>query len=145
MPTNKPSDNERKWGAKILQAGWTLLPSILLEKQHALGLRPIDINVLMQLLKHWWRADTMPYPAKETLALAMNVSPRTVQRSIALMERLGFVRRLKRPGPQGTNEISFDGLISRLEPHALEAIEERATSTRRRQTRQARRTPRRPA
>lgn len=140
-PTNDKNKNELKWGRDLLAAGWTVMPSILLEKQHALGLRPIDINVLLQLLKHWWTADSLPYPSKETLAKAMDVSPRTVQRSIAFMEELGFVERKKRPGPQGTNEISFNGLISKLRPHAREAAEERATSTKRRQERQARRKP----
>jgi DNA-binding transcriptional regulator YhcF (GntR family) len=138
-PTKNLSKNELKWGRDLMKAGWTILPSIALEKQHALGLRPIDINVLMQLLKHWWHPDDLPFPAKETLAKAMDVSPRTVQRSIAFMEQLGLVSRNKRPGPQGTNEISFEGLIRKLKPHAREAIEERATSTKRRQERQARR------
>ncbi|RYZ11198.1 MAG: helix-turn-helix domain-containing protein [Myxococcaceae bacterium] len=140
---DKPKSNERKWGRPVLQAGWTAVPSILLEKQHALGLRPVDINVLLQLLRHWWNADQKPYPSKETIAQAMGVTARTVQRSISLMVDMKLIERRKRPGPQGTNEISFDGLIERLEPFAAEAVEERATRTKRRQERQARRKPRR--
>ncbi len=37
-----------------MDAGWTAIPSIILDKQHALGLDPIDVNILLQLAKHWW-------------------------------------------------------------------------------------------
>lgn len=34
--------NEEKWTAPLMDAGWTAIPSIILDKQHALGLDPVD-------------------------------------------------------------------------------------------------------
>lgn len=38
-------ENEKKWGKDAVAVGWTLVPNILLLKQHALGLDPVDINI----------------------------------------------------------------------------------------------------
>lgn len=101
-----------------------MIPNILIEKQHALGLTPRDLNVLLVLLKYWWKADDLPFPSKATIAEYMNVAPRTVQRSITRLRNLGLVETKKRPGTTGTNEYSFQGLIRELTPHARDALEQ---------------------
>ena len=132
--------NERKWTRPLMEAGWTAWPSILLERQHELGLDPLDVNILLQLAKHWWEADNPPYPSKRSIAAAIGVNPRTVQRRIERMEKVGLVHRRERRDPYGgtkTNAYLFDGLIKRATPYArqkLREIEER---------RKAKRTPRR--
>ena len=112
-----------------MDAGWTVLPSIILEKQHALGLDPIDVNILMQLAKHWWFNENLPHPSKTTLAECMNVNPSTVRRRIARMEKDGFIRRVKRydakHGGQTSNAYEFDGLITAATPFAVEFINTR--------------------
>jgi len=45
--------NEEKVLESHLKAGWTVLPSIILEKQHALDLNPIGVNILLQLARYW--------------------------------------------------------------------------------------------
>jgi len=44
--------------------GWRLsraaLPTIVLQKQAALDLKPIDVNILMQIAKHWWGTESAP-------------------------------------------------------------------------------------
>lgn len=121
--------NEEKWTAPLMDAGWTALPSIILEKQHALGLDPIDVNILMQLAKHWWFNDNLPHPSKASLADAMGIDPSTVRRRIARMESDGFIRRVTRydakHGGQTSNAYEFDGLIEAATPFALEAIKAR--------------------
>ena len=52
--------NEEKWTRTLMDAGWTVLPSIILEKQHALGLDAVDVNILLQLARHWWYKDNPP-------------------------------------------------------------------------------------
>lgn len=118
-------ENERKWSRSIMRTGWTAVPAVLLEKQHALSLTPIDLNILLQLMKYWWRADDPPFPSKAVIAEAIGVAPRTVQRRITYMEGLGLIERRRRRGPLGTNAIHFDGLIRELEPHAREMVAER--------------------
>jgi hypothetical protein len=117
--------NEKKWGKAVMRSGWTAVPTVLLEKQHALSLTPTDVNVLLQLMKYWWNADDPPFPSKAAIAEAMGVAPRTVQRRITYMESLGLISRRKRPGPFATNAILFDGLIRKLEPFAQEMAAER--------------------
>ena len=43
--------NEEKWSPALMEPGWTVIPSIILEKQHALGLDAIDVNILMHLAR----------------------------------------------------------------------------------------------
>ena len=131
--------NEDKWTAILMDAGWTALPSIILEKQHAFGLDAIDINIILHLARHWWRKDNPPYPSKKTIAQCMGVDISTVRRRIARMEKEGFVKRIFRTDPrygQQTNMYLFNGLIEKATPYAQESIEERE---RQRLERQARR------
>lgn len=118
--------NEQKWSAPLMDAGWTVLPSIILEKQRALGLDPTDVNILLQLARHWWFNDNLPHPAKTTLAECMGVNPSTVRRHIAQMENDGLIRRVARFDQkhrgQTSNFYDFDGLIKAATPFALEAI-----------------------
>jgi hypothetical protein len=68
-------ESEKKWGKEVLAPGWTLIPNILLIKQHALGLDPVDINILLQILKHWWRADEAPFPSQVNAGADACVAP----------------------------------------------------------------------
>jgi MarR family len=121
--------NEEKWSPALMEAGWTVLPSIILEKQLALGLDAVDVNILLHLARHWWYGDRPPYPSKATIAECMDIDPSTVRRHIAQMERDGLIRREPRykakRGGQDTNAYHFDGLIKAAKPFALEAIETR--------------------
>jgi predicted transcriptional regulator len=118
--------NEEKWSSILMEAGWTVLPSIILEKQHALGLDAIDINILLQLARYWWYSDNPPHPSKASIAECLNVDRSTVRRHIARMEADGFIRREARFNPryggQETNVYYFDGLIKAATPHATEFI-----------------------
>lgn len=117
--------NEKKWGKTLMEAGWTAFPSILVEKQHALGLDALDINILLYLSTYWWESENKPYPAKKTIAQAIGVDPRTVQRRIAALEHVGLLRREYRPDKDKgnkTNKYHFDGLISEAEPYAKEKL-----------------------
>jgi hypothetical protein len=110
-----------------MEAGWTVLPSIILEKQDALGLDAIDVNILLQLARQWWYSDNPPFPSKAAMAKCIGVDPSTIRRHIAGMEAAGFIRREKRFtdrkfGGQDTNRYYFDGLIQKATPFAEEFI-----------------------
>jgi predicted transcriptional regulator len=135
---NTVKRNEDKWTRPLMDAGWTVLPSVFLERQDALGLDPIDINIILHLAKHWWYKDSPPYPSKKTIAQRMGVDESTVRRRIAQMEKAGFIQRrfrTRQDGGQNTNEYLFDGLIKEATPYAQEMIEE---SKKRRIDKQAR-------
>jgi predicted transcriptional regulator len=72
-----------------------------------------------------WTAENKPHPSKSTIAEAIGVTPRTVQRRIAAMEHAGLIqreeRRISKEGSK-TNLYHFDGLIQEAQPFALEKI-----------------------
>ncbi len=120
--------NEEKWTLPLLQAGWSMIPNVILERQQALGLDPIDINILLHLVRHWWRPGDKPFPSKKTIAECMGVDARTVQRHIASLEKGGLIRRITRKDPrygQQSNIYDLSGLIEAATPYAHEAIETR--------------------
>jgi predicted transcriptional regulator len=119
--------NERKWTPALMKAGWTVLPNVLFERQQALGLDPLDINILLHIASYWWSKESKPHPSKVTIAKAIGIDPRSVQRRIAALERDGLIRReerrISRTGSK-TNVYHLDGLIEAAKPYALEKIEE---------------------
>ncbi len=121
--------NEEKWSTELMEAGWTALPSVLIERQAAIGLDPLDINIILHLSSYWWTRDNKPHPSKTTIAEAVGVTPRTVQRRIAKMEADGLIQReecrVKGKGSM-TNLYHFDGLIEAAKPYAKEKLLERA-------------------
>ncbi|GHY38635.1 AsnC family transcriptional regulator [Vibrio cholerae] len=44
----------KRWGNQVIQEGWTAIPNVLIERQQALKLNPVEMNILLVLLKFWW-------------------------------------------------------------------------------------------
>ncbi|MBI2716130.1 MAG: helix-turn-helix domain-containing protein [Rhizobiales bacterium] len=120
--------NEKKWTPTLMKAGWTVLPNVIFERQRALGLDAIDINIILHIASYWWTKEGKPFPSKRTIAAAMEIEPRTVQRRIARLEAAKLIRREQRRsavnGSQ-TNVYHLDGLIEAAKPFALEKIQAR--------------------
>jgi len=121
---------QQKWGPDLIAAGWVALPSIILERQDALGLDAIDVNVILHIAKHWFEPGNLPHPSKGSIAKAMQVTPRTIQKKFSRLDALGFVQRIERRGPKGTkgsqtSKFDFAGLIKEATPFAIEALQER--------------------
>jgi hypothetical protein len=95
---------EHKFGVAVLKLGYTMLPNLLLQAQGRLGISPLQLNVLVQLIQHWWDADSDPFLAKETIARRMGKSPRQIS---TLSDRAGrgWPRQTKAPfqKPPGTD------------------------------------------
>lgn len=117
--------NERKWGKRLLKGKYTLIPNIIFERQLALKLDPVDINIIIHLASYWWTVEGKPRPAKATIAEAMKRNPRTIQRHIERMEKLGYIQRERRfiPGfGSRPNAYHLDGLIAAATPYADEKV-----------------------
>src|SRR4029434_2163636 len=124
-PPRHPSRNDAKWTPALMRAGWTVIPNIIFERQQALGLDPLDINIVLHIASYWWDAANKPHPSKTTIANAIGVDPRTVQRHIAALERGNLIRReQRRTSPTGskTNVYHLDGLIAAATPYAYEKL-----------------------
>lgn len=131
--------NEKKWTPELMAPGWTMVPSVLMEHQRELGLNPVQFNILMQLAKYWW-TEKSPFVAKGTIARAMNISPRTVQRHLTELENAGLIRREERYRPSGgrtSNGYVFDGLIAKAKPYAAKMKEARQSRLAERHTRKS--------
>ena len=108
---------EDKWSPQVMKFGYTPLPNLLLRAQGKLKITPMQFNVLVQVVEHWWEAERNPYPAKDTIARRMNKSSRQVQRYLTQLEKAGMIRRIARHSgkkAQISNAYSFDGLIKKL-------------------------------
>ncbi|MEL6323156.1 MAG: helix-turn-helix domain-containing protein [Pseudomonadota bacterium] len=115
-PDNRKA-SERKFGKPVMEIGFCIVPSLLIQAQARLGLEPQQINILLHLLDMWWDKDSKPFPTKELIAERMGVSDKTVQRHIAAMEKAGLVRRIERTKPgrgRTSNEYDLSGLVAKL-------------------------------
>lgn len=137
--------NEKKWTKILMEAGWTVLPSVILDRQRAFGLDAVDINILLHLAKHWWYADNLPRPSKQSIADCMNIDKSTVRRHIASMEKAGLIKRTprydKQRGGQQPNTYDFEGLIKEATPFAEESIRDRETQKKESAIRRTRKRP----
>jgi len=123
--------SEQKWGQRVLDHGYCIIPALLLRAQCRLGLNPTQLAVLIHLADFWWEADRHPYPSKKTLGERLGLSPRQVQRYLAELEDAGLVQRIERRAPRHPGKISnkydLSGLVRRLkklEPEFREVEEE---------------------
>lgn len=80
-----------KWGDGGLCLGWTAVPSALIFLQSRLGLTSTDINVLLNLMIHWWKPDDKIYPSQDSIANRIGVSKRTVQRTLDRLVEMGLI------------------------------------------------------
>jgi hypothetical protein len=121
--------NEAKWSKQLMAAGWNAIPSIIIEKQEALGLDALDMNIIVHLSNYWWRADNLPCPSVATIAKAIGVKTRTIQKRIKALHDLKLLTRTERRKTRfgsDTNLYGFEGLIRAALPYAKEKIAERA-------------------
>lgn len=125
------AENTRKWGDDIVAAGWIYLPSTLVLKRIELGLDAVDLNIVLVLLQHWWRKHELPFPTKAKIGGLVGIDPSNVRKRLARMEAEGLITRQVRPKGGARNDsniYSFDGLIARAKPLALEVSAERRDS-----------------
>lgn len=119
----KKRQADRKWSRRVMKLGYSIVPDLLFHAQKRLGLSPAQLNLILQISSHWWIADDLPYPSKERLASRMNVTPRHVQRTVAELEKAGFIKRVKRSsavGGQASNKYDLSGLREKLKNLAPE-------------------------
>ena len=130
--TRKSSSHERIWGKPVLKHGYAGIPSILLRSQHRLGLSPLQMNIIVQLLDYWFDPNNPPFPSKRQLADRIGVNPKSIQNNIRALEQAGYIRRQKRrtaAGDWNSNIYHLDGLVKKvqeLEPEFTAAKNQKA-------------------
>lgn len=131
MPTKKSEANatdalrlnELKWSKPLMAAGYTVIPNVIIENQRAIGLDALDLAIVMHLAMHWWYPENKPRPSKSTIAKALNLHPRTIQKRLASLEAAELIKRESRSSRE--NFYHLDGLIEAALPFAKERVRER--------------------
>ncbi|MGL5673709.1 MAG: helix-turn-helix domain-containing protein [Plesiomonas shigelloides] len=114
---------ESKWGKTTLSLGWTGVPNILVERQRALGLTPLDVSLLLILMKYWRDPMNPPYPSKRVIGEMLGRDESTIRKAIKELENKKLLSRNARfmsLGGQTSNGYSMDGLVKALEVEAAE-------------------------
>jgi len=62
------TEADKKWGKKVIDRGFCIVPSLLLREQHTLKLSAAELVLLLQIADHWWQAANTPFPGKAELA-----------------------------------------------------------------------------
>lgn len=135
--------SEKKWGEKQIEAGFTVLPSILITRQKAIGLDAIDLNILMHIIVRWWAHDNHAYPSKKLIAESMGIDVSTVRRRIARMEAEGLLKREKRfiERSQTSNRYDLSKLVAALGPFAEEELNSRRENAEKRVQKRSKKRP----
>src|SRR5580704_15132301 len=60
-----------KWSKPLWTAGWNGIPSVIIERQEALGLDALDMNIILHLSNYWWTPENLPFPSIGTIAKAV--------------------------------------------------------------------------
>lgn len=107
---------ENLWG-DLSETGFTAIPNTLIKAQAKLELTPTDLVVLANLIMHWWKLENLPFPRTSTIAKRSGLTPRTIQRSMQKMTRMGLIKRVKK---KDREYVDLSGLKDRLAELASE-------------------------
>lgn len=104
-----------RWGDAV-DPGLLIVPGVLLKYQRQLGLMPVDVLVILNLVELWDEGEDMPSPRLSVLADRIGCDARTIQRTIQKLERADLLRRLPNEIRKGRTIRRFDltGLRARL-------------------------------
>lgn len=124
LPAKAKTTSEKKWGALAMKPGFVIIPSLILRAQNRLGLNCTQLALLLHLSEFWWHEGKYPWPKKETLAQRVGLSEKQVQRTMADLEKGGYVARVTRMGRHGqlSNAYDLSGLVRKLAEIAPEFI-----------------------
>lgn len=118
--TNRRWAIQEKWGKAVTggKEGFFAVPDVLIKNQAQIPVTTTEMNVVLNLLMHWWSADEMPFPRPAAIARRMGVSTRTVERAIKSLEHKELIER--KDSEKSENGISirrFDmrGIVRKLQ------------------------------
>ena len=113
-----------------LDAGFVVVPVLLLRHQKDLGLDDGAMMTLLNVIASWWYEGKLPFPGTHTIAQRMGVSERTVQRHLTKLEKLGLLQRRAAADLRNeTRRTSYDpaGLVLKIAKYGA-AYKARATA-----------------
>lgn len=118
LPYRIASGKVRARYGELADAGFQALPDVLLLYQSNVGVSSEELNVLLNLMAHWYEPDRMPYPSSISIARRMGVSRRTIQRVLANLVEKGFVEKLKPTAAPQAAAYNVEPLLEKFRPFA---------------------------
>lgn len=112
------SSTEKIWGKAVYGHGYAGIPSMLIQAQRRLGINPMQMNIIIQLLDYWREPSRKPFPTKRELAQRMDVTEKTIQNNTRKLERAGLLLREQRKtaaGDWNSNIYHLEGLVARVQ------------------------------
>ena len=107
-----------KWGEEACSLGWVSVPTLLLFAQKDLNISSSELNVLLNLLMHWWNKSEKPYPSQSAIAFRSGLAPKTVQRALHSLEDNGLIGKTSTARSnnitRGRNYYDLTPLVERL-------------------------------
>ena len=82
---------KEKWGSNSSALGWVAIPTLLLFSQKELGITSSELNVLLNVIAHWWEKSKYPFPSQGAIAYRSGLSLKTVQRALNGLEAKGLI------------------------------------------------------
>ncbi|WP_375462170.1 helix-turn-helix domain-containing protein [uncultured Enterovirga sp.] len=114
------ADQRTRWGDAV-DPGMLIVPAILLRHQQRLGLTPLEMLLVLNIVAEWDEPNELPSPRPSVLAKRIGTSPRTIQRAITKLAQAGLVERRPSETCRGMTVRRFDlsGLRKRLQELSL--------------------------
>ncbi len=127
-------------GCRFARHGYTGISLVLIKAHRRLGITPLQMNIIIQLLSYWHDPDRPPFPSKKELADRIGVTSKTIQNNIRALENVGLIKREQRKTASGdwkSNIYHLDGLVEqirKIEPDFAKAKEMSRNALRRAET-----------
>ncbi len=103
-----------RFGAEIMEEGFTSVPNLVLNHYAALGITGAEMLFIIHVWQFWWSERENPHPSSRVLAERMGVDQRTIRNYTASLETKGFLTTRERiiPGEgQRANVYDFAKLL----------------------------------
>lgn len=120
---------QKKWG-EALDAGFQVVPNVLIWSQNGLGLDALDVVILLNLTAHWWTQEARPFISPARIAKRMKVTTRTVERHLKKLEERNFIGRdprgMRNPDRPYIRHYDLTPLVGVLKEASRNVLTERA-------------------
>ena len=96
-----------RWGTPYLEAGFTVIPNLILRNYARLGLTAQECMLVIHIASYKYEnANSQAYPSVSTIAQEMGLSKRWVLTLLARIEQKGLLRIIRRDGQPSVYDIS---------------------------------------
>lgn len=107
------SDLKHKWGGQIIDHGWTSVPNLLLKNAKKLEISPIELLILIYLMRFWWRPDDLPFPSISKTSEEIGITRKTASKYFNTLKDKKLISEVTKKN--GQTAYSLQGLIEKLQ------------------------------